>query len=78
MGHYANECRDEKDSSGDEKRVTFAMMCYENSEEEKKENGEEKMSKIQRLLMMRKEKYILEQPVTLKNPKNPTDTVIHK
>ena len=41
LGHYANECRNEKDSSGDEKHVTFAMMCYENSEEEKYENGEE-------------------------------------
>ena len=41
LGHYANECRNEKDSSGDEKHVTFAMTCYENSEEEKNENGEE-------------------------------------
>ena len=41
LGHYANECRNEKDSSGDDKHVTFAMMCYENSEEEKNENGEE-------------------------------------
>ena len=31
----------EKNSSGNEKHVTFAMMCYENSEEEKYENGEE-------------------------------------
>ena len=41
LGNYANECKNEKDSSGDDKRVTFAMMCYENSEEEKYENGEE-------------------------------------
>ena len=41
LGHYANECRNEKNSSGDEKHVTFAMTCYENSEEEKYENGEE-------------------------------------
>ena len=42
LGHYANECKNEKDSSGDEKHVTFAMMCCENSEEEKNENeGEE-------------------------------------
>ena len=33
--------QNEKDSSGDDKHVTFAMMCYENSEEEKYENGEE-------------------------------------
>ena len=41
LGHYANECRNEKDSSGDDKHVTFAMTRYENSEEEKYENGEE-------------------------------------
>ena len=31
----------EKESSGDDKHVTFAMTYYENSEEEKNENGEE-------------------------------------
>ena len=31
----------EKHSSGDDKHVTFATMCDENSEEEKYENGEE-------------------------------------
>ena len=41
LGHYANESRNEKDLSGDEKHVTFAMTCCENSEEEKYENGEE-------------------------------------
>ena len=41
LGHYANECRNEKETSGNEKHVTFPMMCYENSEEEKYENGEE-------------------------------------
>ena len=41
LGHYAHECKNEKNSSGNEKHVTFAMMCYENSEEEKYENGEE-------------------------------------
>ena len=41
LGHYANECRNEKNSSGDDKNDTFAMTCYENSEEEKYENGEE-------------------------------------
>ena len=30
-----------KNSSGNEKHVTFAMMCYENSEGEKYEKGEE-------------------------------------
>ena len=41
LGHYANECRNEKDSSGDDKHVTYVMTCYENSEKEKCENEEE-------------------------------------
>ena len=41
MGHYANECKNDKETSGNKKHVTFAMMCYENSEEEKYENSEE-------------------------------------
>ena len=41
LGHYANECRNEKDTSGNEKHVTFAMICCENSEVEKYENGRE-------------------------------------
>ena len=39
LGHYANECKNDKDSSEDDKHVTFAMMCYENSEEDKNGNG---------------------------------------
>ena len=39
LGHYANECKNDKDSSGDGKNDTFAMMCYENSEDDK--NGNE-------------------------------------
>ena len=39
LGHYANECKNEKNSSGNKKHVTFAMIHYENSEEEKYENG---------------------------------------
>ena len=57
LGHYANECRNEKDSGGDDKHFTFAMMCCENSEEEKCEKmGKKKMSKNPRILMMMKEK----------------------
>ena len=41
LGHYANECKNDKDSSGDDKHVTFAMMCYENSEEDKNGNGDD-------------------------------------
>ena len=39
LGHYANKCKNDKETSGNEN--TFAMMCCENSEEEKYENGEE-------------------------------------
>ena len=41
LSHYANECRSGKGKSGNEKHVTFAMMCYENHGEGKYENGEE-------------------------------------
>ena len=41
LGHYANECRNEKDSRGDDKHVSFPVMCYENREEEKNANGGE-------------------------------------
>ena len=41
LGHYANECKNDKETSGNEKHVTFAMMCCENSEEVKYEHGEE-------------------------------------
>ena len=41
LGHYANECKNDKETSRNGKDVTFAMMCYENSEEEKYEKGEE-------------------------------------
>ena len=30
-----------RNSSGNEKHVTFAMICYDDNEEEKYENGEE-------------------------------------
>ena len=38
MVHYAYECKSQKDSSGSDNHVIFAMMCYE---DEKYENGEE-------------------------------------
>ena len=43
LGHYANECRNDKGSSGDGKNYTFAMMCYENSEDDKNENGDDEI-----------------------------------
>ena len=41
LGHYANECENYKDSSGDGKNDTFAMTCYENSEDDNNENGDD-------------------------------------
>ena len=41
LGHYANECKNDKDSSGDGKNDTFAMMCYKNSEDDKNGNGDD-------------------------------------
>ena len=41
LSHYPNEYKNDKDSSGDEKHVTFAMMCYEKSEEDKNGNGDD-------------------------------------
>ena len=69
LGYYANECKNDKASSGDDKHVTFAMICYVNSEEDKMGMGMMITSKNQRILKMMKEKRILEQPGTLKNPK---------
>ena len=41
MGHYANECRSDKESSGDGNNETFAMTCFEDEEDDKNENGED-------------------------------------
>ena len=41
LGHYATECKNDKDSSGDGKNDTFAMTCYENSEDDKNGNGDD-------------------------------------
>ena len=56
LGYYATECKNDKDSSGDGKNDTFAMMCYENSEMIKMGMGMMKTSKNQRILKMMKEK----------------------
>ena len=45
MGHYANECKSQKDSSGSDKYVTFTMMCYEDEKDEKGEEETKKESK---------------------------------
>ena len=41
LGHYANECKNDKDSSGDGKNDTFAMTCYEDTEDDKNGNGDD-------------------------------------
>ena len=40
LGHYANECWNDKESSGDGNNETFAMTCYEDAEDDKNENGD--------------------------------------
>ena len=41
LGHYANECKNDKESSGDGNNETFAMTCFEETEEDKNENGDD-------------------------------------
>ena len=40
MGHYANECKKERESSGDGNIETFAMTCYEDADDDKNQNGD--------------------------------------
>ena len=40
LGHYASECKNDRESSGDGKNETFAMMCYEDTEDDKNGNGD--------------------------------------
>ena len=61
LGKYANECRNGKGKVEMKKHITFAMICCENNEEEKMRMGKKKICKNQRILMMKKEKFILEQ-----------------
>ena len=41
LGHYANECKNDKDSIGDGKNDTFAMTCYEDTVDDKNGNGDD-------------------------------------
>ena len=41
LGHYANECKNDKESSGGGNNETFAMTCFEETEEDKNENGDD-------------------------------------
>ena len=40
LGHYANESKNDKESSGDGNNETFAMTCFEEAEDDKNENGD--------------------------------------
>ena len=40
LGHYANESKNDKESSGDGNNETFAMTCYKDAEDDKNENGD--------------------------------------
>ena len=40
LGHYAIECKNDKESSGDGKNETFAITCYKDAEDDKNENGD--------------------------------------
>ena len=40
LGHCVNECKSDKESSGDGKNDPFAMMCYEDTEDDKNGNGD--------------------------------------
>ena len=41
LGHYANECKNDKESSGGGNNETFAMTCFEEEEDNKNENGDD-------------------------------------
>ena len=40
LGHYASECKNDRESSGDGNHETFAMTCYEDNEDDKNRNGD--------------------------------------
>ena len=40
VGHYASQCKNDRESSGDGKNETFAMTCYEDTEDDKNGNGD--------------------------------------
>ena len=41
LGHYANECKNDKESSGGGNNETFAMTYFEDEEDDKNENGDD-------------------------------------
>ena len=69
LGHYANECKSDKESSGDGKNETFAMTCYEDTEDDKNGNGDGENKEESKNPEDDERKWVLEHPGTLKNPK---------
>ena len=74
LGHYANECKNDKESSGDGNNETFAMACYEDAKDDKYENGDGETKLESKNSEDDEKKWVLEHPGTLKNPKEPQGT----
>ena len=60
LGHYASECKNDRDSSGDGKNETFAMTCYEDTEDDKNGNGDGENKQESKTPEAMKEKWIVE------------------
>ena len=71
LGHYASECKNDRESSGDGKNENFAMMCYEDTEDDKNGNGDGENKQESKNPEENERKWVLEHPGTLKNPKEP-------
>ena len=71
LGHYASECKNDRESSGDGKNETFAMTCYEDTEDDKNGNRDGENKQESKPPEADESKWVLEHPGTLKNPKEP-------
>ena len=72
LGHYANECKNDKESNGDGNNETFAMTCYKDTEDDKNENGDgENKIESKNTPEDDERKVGPGTPGTLKNPKEP-------
>ena len=70
LGHYASECKNDRESSGDGNSETFAMTCYEDTEDDKNGNGDgENKQESKSPEDDERKKWVLEHPGTLKIPK---------
>ena len=71
LGHYASECKNDRESSGDGKNETFAIMCYEDTEDDKNGYGDGENKQESKNHEDDERTWVLEQLGTLKNPKEP-------